>query len=92
MTTIPVQRLGAIAADEYLEHLLALSPNSACRCCPSSANAVWLRRSLRVPPSDPRSLQNEAFAERLALYDFALKAHVETMRRVGLAMVGADRR
>lgn len=193
MTTIPVQRLGAIAADEYLEHLLALSPEDArlrfgsvvsadtitkyvhgidfeadevfgvhgeglklvgaahlafngdiaelgvsvlpaqrergvaaallaraaeharnrnvrqlfMHCLAENAAMIHIARKanmdvvidsgdadahVALPPSDPRSLQNEAFAERLALYDFALKAHVETMRRVGLAMVGADRR
>jgi len=42
-----------------------------------------------LPPADSRSIQNEFLAERLALYDFALKSQVETMRRIGLALVGA---
>ena len=42
-----------------------------------------------LPPADSRSIHNEFLAERLALYDFALKSQVETMRRIGLALVGA---
>lgn len=193
MTTIPVQRLGAIAADEYLEHLLALSPDDArlrfgsavsvdtitkyvrgidfevdevfgvhgeglklmgaahlafhgefaelgvsvlpaqrergvaaallaraaeharnrnvrqlfMHCLAENAAMIHIARKanmdviidsgdadahVSLPPLDSQSLQDEAFAERLALYDFALKAQVETMRRVGLAMVGAGGR
>jgi GNAT superfamily N-acetyltransferase len=42
-----------------------------------------------LPPADTRSLHSEFLAERVALYDFALKSQVETMRRIGLALVGA---
>ena len=42
-----------------------------------------------LPPADSRSLQSELMAERVALYDFALKSQVETFRRIGLALVGA---
>jgi len=45
-----------------------------------------------LPPADPRSLQSELIADRLALYDFALKSQVETMRRVGMALAGAGRK
>jgi GNAT superfamily N-acetyltransferase len=45
-----------------------------------------------LPPADPRSLHSELMADRIALYDFALKSQVETMRRVGLALAGAGRR
>ena len=44
-----------------------------------------------LPPADSRSMQSELIAERVALYDFALKSHVETMRRVGLALAGGGR-
>ena len=42
-----------------------------------------------LPPADSRSLQSEFLAERVALFDFALKSQVETMRRIGLALVRA---
>jgi GNAT superfamily N-acetyltransferase len=42
-----------------------------------------------LPPADSRSLQSEVLAEQVALYDYALKSHVETLRRVGVAIVGA---
>jgi GNAT superfamily N-acetyltransferase len=42
-----------------------------------------------LAPADSRSLRSEMIADRVALYDFALKSQVETMRRVGLALVGA---
>jgi GNAT superfamily N-acetyltransferase len=42
-----------------------------------------------LPPADSRSMHNELLADRVALYDFALKSHVETMRRIGLALAGA---
>jgi GNAT superfamily N-acetyltransferase len=42
-----------------------------------------------LPPADSRSIQSEFLAERVALYDFALKSQVETMRRIGLALVRA---
>ncbi len=188
--TIPVQRLGAIAADEYREHLLALPPGDArlrfgsavsadtiskyvrsidfeadevfgvhgdglrligaahlalsddiaelgvsvlpaqrehgvaaalvaraaeharnrnvrqlfMHCLAENATMIHIARRanmdvvidagdadahVALPPADSVSLQSEVFAERLALYDFALKSHVETMRRLGLAMVGA---
>ena len=45
-----------------------------------------------LPPADSRSLQSEFLAERVALYDFALKSHVETLRRVGLALAGGGKR
>jgi GNAT superfamily N-acetyltransferase len=45
-----------------------------------------------LPPADSHSLQSEFLAERLALYDFALKSHVETLRRVGLALAGGGKR
>ena len=45
-----------------------------------------------LPPADSRSRQSEFLAERVALYDFALKSHVETLRRVGLALAGGGKR
>jgi GNAT superfamily N-acetyltransferase len=42
-----------------------------------------------LPPADSRSLHSELLADRVALYDYALKSHVETMRRVGLALAGS---
>lgn len=47
---------------------------------------------IALPPADSRSIQSEFLAERVALYDFALKSQVETMRRVGMALAGAGRR
>jgi ribosomal protein S18 acetylase RimI-like enzyme len=47
---------------------------------------------LALPPADLSSLGSEILADRVALYDFALKAHVETLRRVGVALAGAGRR
>jgi len=44
-----------------------------------------------LPPADSRSLHNEMLAERVALYDFALKSHVETLRRIGVAFAGGSR-
>ena len=41
---------------------------------------------LVLPWATPWSLMSESLAERLALYDYALKTHVETWRRVGVAM------
>ena len=41
--------------------------------------------------ADARSLHSEFLAERVAIYDFALKSHVETLRRVGLALAGGAR-
>ena len=44
-----------------------------------------------LPPADLSSLGSEILADRVALYDFALKAHVETLRRVGVVLAGAAR-
>jgi hypothetical protein len=41
---------------------------------------------LVLPRATPLSLASELVSERLALYDYALKTHVETWRRVGMAM------
>jgi RimJ/RimL family protein N-acetyltransferase len=41
---------------------------------------------LVLPWATPLSLTSELLAERVALYDYALKTHVETWRRVGVAM------
>jgi GNAT superfamily N-acetyltransferase len=191
-TTIPVQRLGAMAAAQYLEHLLALPPEDArlrfgsvvsaetiakyvdsidfdadevfgvhgeglklvgaahlafssnsaelgvsvlpdqrgrgvgealvaraaeharnrrvrqlyMHCLAENAVMIHIARRARMdvvidsgdadahvalPPADSSSLQSEFLAERLALYDFALKSHVETLRRVGLALAGGGR-
>ena len=42
-----------------------------------------------LPPADSRSMHSELLAERVALYDFALKSQVETLRRIGIALAGA---
>ena len=42
-----------------------------------------------LPPADSRSMQSEYLADHVALYDYALKSHVEALRRVGLALAGA---
>lgn len=38
-----------------------------------------------LPPATPASFARELFADRLALYDYALKSQVETWRRVTVA-------
>ena len=43
---------------------------------------------LALPPMTPASLASEALADRVALYDFALKSNVEAWRRIGVALVG----
>jgi GNAT superfamily N-acetyltransferase len=44
-----------------------------------------------LPPADSRSVHSELIADRVALFDFALKSQVETMRLVGLALVGGKK-
>jgi GNAT superfamily N-acetyltransferase len=39
-----------------------------------------------LPPATPLSLTSELVADRVALFDFALKSNVEAWRRVGLAI------
>jgi len=39
-----------------------------------------------LPPATPVSVTSEMVAERVALYDYALKTNVETWRRVGAAL------
>ena len=43
---------------------------------------------LALPPSTPMSHTSEMLANRVALFDYALKTNVETWRRVGVAMTG----
>jgi GNAT superfamily N-acetyltransferase len=43
---------------------------------------------LALPPSTPMSVTSEMLADRVALYDYALKTNVETWRRMGVAMTG----
>jgi GNAT superfamily N-acetyltransferase len=43
---------------------------------------------LVLPPSTPMSVTSEILADRVALYDYALKTNVETWRRMGIAMNG----
>lgn len=43
---------------------------------------------LTLPPSTPMSVTSEMLADRVALYDYALKTNVETWRRMGVAMTG----
>jgi GNAT superfamily N-acetyltransferase len=42
-----------------------------------------------LPLANLSSIQSEIYAERVALYDFALKSHIETLRRVGVVLAGA---
>ncbi len=44
---------------------------------------------LALPPANPMSVTREAISDRLALFDFALKANVATMARVRRALGGA---
>jgi len=46
---------------------------------------------LTLPPSTPMSVTSEMLADRVALYDYALKTNVETWRRMGVAMTGPTR-
>jgi len=41
-----------------------------------------------LPPMTPASLASEALADRVALYDYALKSNVEAWRRIGVALAG----
>ncbi|MFO1311583.1 MAG: GNAT family N-acetyltransferase [Burkholderiales bacterium] len=41
-----------------------------------------------LPPATPMSVTSEMLAERVALYDYALKSNVETWRRMGAALMG----
>jgi GNAT superfamily N-acetyltransferase len=41
-----------------------------------------------LPPADTQSVQSEMIADNVALFDFALKSQVETLRRVGIALAG----
>jgi len=41
---------------------------------------------IALPPATPMSVTSELLADRVALYDYALKSHVETWRRVAVAM------
>ena len=40
---------------------------------------------LALPPANPMSVTSEVMNERLALFDYALKTQIDTMRRVGKA-------
>lgn len=42
-----------------------------------------------LPPATPLSVTSEMLADRVALYDYALKSNVETWRRMGVALAGA---
>ena len=44
-----------------------------------------------LAPATPMSLTSEMLADRVALYDFALRSNVEAWRRVGTAIAGATR-
>jgi GNAT superfamily N-acetyltransferase len=44
-----------------------------------------------LPAATPLSLTSELVAERVALFDFALKSNVEAWRRVGLAIANPDK-
>ena len=46
---------------------------------------------LVLPPSTPMSVTSEMLADRIALYDYALKTNVETWRRMGVAMTAPSR-
>ena len=39
-----------------------------------------------LPPATPMSYTSEMMADRVALFDYALKSNVETLRRMGVAM------
>ena len=43
---------------------------------------------LALPASTPMSVTSEMLADRVALYDYALKTNVETWRRMRVAMTG----
>lgn len=42
-----------------------------------------------LQPATPLSITSELIADRVALFDYALKSHVETWRRVGVAIAGS---
>lgn len=43
-----------------------------------------------LPPATPLSLTSELVAERVALFDYALKSNVDAWRRVGIALAKAS--
>jgi len=43
-----------------------------------------------LPPATPMSHTSEMMADRVALFDYALKSNVETWRRMGVAMTKAS--
>ena len=45
---------------------------------------------LALPPATAMSVTSEMIADRVALYDYALRSNVETWRRVGTALAGAS--
>lgn len=44
-----------------------------------------------LPPATPMSVTNEMMADRVALFDYALKSNVEAWRRMGVAMTEPPR-
>ncbi len=43
---------------------------------------------LELPPGDPASIVNALFADRVALFDYALKSHAHAARRLAAAWTG----
>ena len=73
---LPAQRFSANAAEAFAAHLRALDPDDA---------------RAALAPATPTSLTSEMLADRVALYDHALRSNVEAWRRVGTAIAGATR-
>lgn len=45
---------------------------------------------LELPPSSPTSITRELMQEQMALFDYTLRAHVLSARRIGDAMLGQE--
>ncbi len=46
---------------------------------------------LALPPGDPSSIARELFAERVGLFDYALKSQVQAVRRLAAAWAGSEK-
>jgi hypothetical protein len=45
---------------------------------------------LQLPPSSPTSITRELMQEQMALFDYTLRSHVLSARRIGDAMMGHE--
>ncbi len=99
---LPVQRLSANAAEAFAAHLHALDPDHVrlrfgVPRTRAAIDAYVVRIDfaadvhVSLAPATPMSLTSEMLADRVALFDYALRSNVEAWRRVGTAIAGAAR-